>query len=90
MPRLERGMTAGDDAIEAGSGPTLSRSKPLRALLPPASDSRKVLQNQAFLEPPENDGGAPRCSTSWDAAAARVAIIETPAEARILKVVEVG
>jgi hypothetical protein len=27
-------------------------------------DSAEVLQNQAFLEPPENDGGAPRWSTA--------------------------
>jgi hypothetical protein len=30
---------------------------------PPFSDSGKVLQNQAFLEPPAFDGGAPRWST---------------------------
>jgi hypothetical protein len=30
---------------------------------PPIFSSEKILQNQAFLEPPENDGVAPRCST---------------------------
>jgi hypothetical protein len=30
---------------------------------PPTFDRAEVLQNQAFLEPPENDGVAPQCST---------------------------
>jgi hypothetical protein len=41
---------------------------------PPISDSGKVLQKQAFLEPPENDGVAPR----WSTVVVQIAIIETP------------
>jgi hypothetical protein len=41
---------------------------------PPIFDSEKVFQNQAFLEPPENDGGAPR----WSTVVTQIAIIETP------------
>jgi hypothetical protein len=37
-------------------------------------DSAEVLQKQAFLEPPENDGVAPRCSTVLT----EIAIIPTP------------
>jgi hypothetical protein len=37
-------------------------------------DSAEILQKQAFLEPPKNDGVAPR----WNTAAGRVAIIEPP------------
>ena len=37
-------------------------------------DSEKVLQNQAFLEPPENDGVAPR----WSTEVTQIAIFETP------------
>jgi len=41
---------------------------------PPLFDSAEVLLNQAFLEPPENDGVAPR----WSTAVTQIAIFETP------------
>jgi hypothetical protein len=37
-------------------------------------DGAEVLQNQAFLEPPENEGVAPQ----WSAVATQIAITETP------------
>jgi hypothetical protein len=44
---------------------SISRCARIPPSPPSILDSAEVLQKQAFLEPPENDGVAPRCSTGW-------------------------